>query len=84
MRRSECELVSSGSSYGSVCFVLFSAQGDRKGPALVYRLTCARCVLFRECHHHHHTQSVIALCQCPVTMATRRSNAPSRVTVSAS
>lgn len=36
-RHSECEMVSTGS--------FFSAQGDRKGPALVYKLTHTRSVL---------------------------------------
>ena len=37
MRHSECEMVSTGS--------FFSAQGDRKGPALVYKLTHTHSVL---------------------------------------
>lgn len=38
MRHSECEMVSTGS--------FFSAQGDRKGPAPVYKLNHTRSVLF--------------------------------------
>lgn len=40
MRHSECEMVSTGSFF-------FSAQGDRKGPVLVYKLTHTHSVLSR-------------------------------------
>lgn len=51
-------------------WVLFSVHGDRKGPALVYKLTHSHFLCFPECHRHHSAWSSMALCQHLVAMAT--------------
>lgn len=77
MRRSECEMISTGP------FFFIFAQGDRKGPALVYRLTHT-CLCFPECHCHHSVQSAIALCKHLVAMTTHSDKCANGVSISAS